>query len=748
MRFGILRPLARITAATLFAAPFAAAQQFVHQTGMIPTTGLWTEGVELADVDHDGDLDIFFAYGEDFSSAGPKRQNALMINNFVPSGTLSFTDASVARLGAHLSNAKGVVTRDVNGDGWVDVLFCNAFNTDVPFLYINQGAANPGFFNLESSTRGLTTAYSSGNAQFGDIDDDGDPDLVINDAYLGSPAKRPHVYFNDGTGHFTESLPAISAAATKSAQMDVQLVDLDNDWDLDFFGACRASNGGVNHYLMVNNGAGTFANAPFTVPSNTSATYEGEVGDLDGDNDIDLFLVSSSSFAEGAIRNNLLPSGPFGMTQLTALADGNDDNEIALFDWDVDGDYDVLVGSLSNASETMWRNNGAMSFTNVSATTITQLTDSTLDLTVGDLNNDGKYDIVTAQGESGTFVNKVYLNNGAADTRAPVVTAVDSPASVITGNAVKIHAKVRDQVMDDSVDYLRGEARYVELTTTSMQAIDIQPGGFVPNVLNVTPGTQVQWVNNSGGNRSVTSTTTPYTYDSGTLINGQTYIHYFVHPGTYNYTSVGGFNGQVVVGGSDTTVASTYMSGGEHRFLMPDALGGTGVQLVYELAFTDAPGNVRVTDADTVALLPNCGNPTIYCTAKVNSLFCVPSIGATGIASATAGSGFSITATSIISQKSGLLFYGLNGPLANPFLGGVLCVKAPTVRTPIQNSGGSASGNDCTGTFALDFNAYIASGANPSLVQGAMVNAQYWSRDPQDPFTTNLTNGVQFTLCP
>jgi plastocyanin len=740
--------LFRAVATALALSNFSSAQQFVHQVGMVPTTGIWTEGVELADVDHDGDLDIFFASGDGYSTPSTKRQNTLLINNFIPSGVLSFTDESVARLGVHASNAKMVVTRDVNGDGWVDVLFCNAFNTDVPFLYINQGAANPGHFNMESATRGFTVALSSGSAQFGDIDDDGDPDLILNDGYL-TTAKKPHLYFNDGTGHFTETPAAISAAVAKSGQMDVQLVDLDNDWDLDFFGACRAANGGVNHYLMLNDGLGTFANAPFNVPSNSASTYEGEVGDLDGDNDIDLFLVSSSGFAEGAIRNNLLPSGPFGMTQITALADGNDDNEIALFDYDNDGDYDVIVGSLSNTSETFWRNNGSMSFTNQSATAITQLTDSTLDLAVGDLNNDGKYDLVTAQGESGTFVNKIYLNTGAADALAPVVTAIDSPASVPSAGPTKVHAKVRDQVMDDSVDYLKGQARYVVRTSISTQTVDIQAAAFVPPVLNVTAGTKVVWTNNAGASRTVTSTTAPFTYDSGALAANATYEHYFVHPGTYNYTSTtGGFVGQVVVSGADTTIASTYSGGGLHRFLMPDAAGGAGVQLVYELVLTDWPGNVRVTDPRSVTLIPACANISIYCTAKVNSLFCQPAIGATGVASASAGSGFSINAINVISQKSGLLFYGLNGPLGSAFQGGFLCVKSPTHRTPIQNSGGTLAGNDCTGTFAFDFNAYIAGGADPLLVQGATVDAQYWSRDPADAFTTNLTNGLEFSICP
>ena len=145
-----------IAAGALLALP-STAQQFVFQNGAIPGANRWTEGVESADVDNYGDLDIFFAEGEGFSSAGTKRQNILIINRLEIAGGL--VDESVARLGVHLSNAKGVDTGDIQGDGYVDALFANAFNTDLPFLYVNQGAGNPGFFNFEGPARGFNTIY-------------------------------------------------------------------------------------------------------------------------------------------------------------------------------------------------------------------------------------------------------------------------------------------------------------------------------------------------------------------------------------------------------------------------------------------------------------------------------------------------------------------------------------------------------------------------------------------------------------
>lgn len=138
--------------------------------------------------------------------------------------------------------------------------------------------------------------------------------------------------------------------------------------------------------------------------------------------------------------------------------------------------------------------------------------------------------------------------------------------------------------------------------------------------------------------------------------------------------------------------------------------------------------------------------PVVYCTAKVNSQFCLPAISASGFASLTLPAPFVISATNILNQKQGLLFYGY-GAAAGSFQGGFLCMTTPLRRTNAQNSGGSAGGSDCTGVFSFDFNAYLASGVDPLLVVGQQVNAQYWSRDPQDPFTTNLTNAVQFAIC-
>ena len=82
------------------------------------------------------------------------------------------------------------------------------------------------------------------------------------------------------------------------------------------------------------------------------------------------------------------------------------------------------------------------------------------------------------------------------------------------------------------------------------------------------------------------------------------------------------------------------------------------------------------------------------------------------------------------------------------FQGGTKCVVSPTVRSVTQNSGGSACGVDCSGTYSLDFNAHIASGIDPTLVVGSEVYAQYWPRDPASQSTTSLSNALRFVVNP
>jgi hypothetical protein len=137
-----------------------------------------------------------------------------------------------------------------------------------------------------------------------------------------------------------------------------------------------------------------------------------------------------------------------------------------------------------------------------------------------------------------------------------------------------------------------------------------------------------------------------------------------------------------------------------------------------------------------------------YCTAKTNSLGCVPAISSTGAASLSIGDNFVISVSNVLNHKSGLIFWGTSTASA-PFGGGTMCIGLPRIRTPVQDSGGTAlPASDCTGVYSFHFSqAYMAS---QSLTAGTTVYTQSWSRDPgfTPPNNINLSDGLSFPVCP
>ncbi len=161
--------------------------------------------------------------------------------------------------------------------------------------------------------------------------------------------------------------------------------------------------------------------------------------------------------------------------------------------------------------------------------------------------------------------------------------------------------------------------------------------------------------------------------------------------------------------------------------------------------------------AHTVARsAPICNLPVKYCTAKLNSLGCLPAIGSSGVSSATAGSGFVITGSNVRNMKPGLLLYTKGGRAAAPFAGGLLCINSPVRRsTPISSNGHALPVNDCSGVYSVDMNAFAveALGGLPApylLLSGTMVDAQFWGRDPgfAVPDNSTLSDGLEFVVCP
>jgi FG-GAP-like repeat len=445
----ILRPAGLLLAA--LAATPVVAQQF-QQTALPPGPVVWTEAVEVFDANGDGKVDVLFGNGIGFATAGGALAPTLLINTSPAPGTVSFADETATRLPAgFVQQTKGLVVFDIDNDGDRDVVLANAF-ANQPSLLVNNGA---GVFTNETATRLPVLTLNSFGGGFGDVDNDGDNDLVLVDAgpsAFGNPGGLARLFLNNGAGVFTLAPPTQLNAVNKVGAQNAQLLDVDNDFDLDVIVDGKSA----GQQLYLNNGAGTFTLQASTLPAGSANTYATDFSDLDNDNDLDGVYISISGFNEGTAQNTLTRSSILGFTAsqttMTTPPTGQDDNDVVFLDANDDGLQDFVVGSLANNQEKLYLNAGTFATGSFvfQATGFTGLTDSTLDLAVGDFDGDGRYDVATGQGESGSFQNRIYRNTGAlADTHAPRIGRVEGaaarvPLSRIQGGGFARRAWVQD----------------------------------------------------------------------------------------------------------------------------------------------------------------------------------------------------------------------------------------------------------------------------------------------------------------
>jgi hypothetical protein len=425
----------------------ATAQQFLDETAArfpTPDPGEWSNQLTIGDLDGDNDLDIIFANGGNFSSAGTPEVQRVYIND----GSGIFTDESAARL-AFSGLARGAELGDIDDDGDLDLILAQDFNRQ-PKLFTNNGS---GFFTDVTATQLPLPALSSSRAQFGDIDNDGDLDLYLTNgdgSRFGCDQYK--IYVNDGLGAFTDETAARHPIEDVCNNMDCLFGDIDNDFDLD---VRTGSTGSGNSRLYVNDGAGIFSLST-SIPADNNA-YSYDFGDIDGDGDLDLLGANAHPTNLGELL--LLNDGTGSFTDVSDRITPNpseDDNDSKFFDFDNDGDLDLIIARLGGTSEKIYENDGSGNFAQVNGV-IEPIGDSSLDIMVADLDGDDRLDIVTAQGESGSFVNRIYIGNGPQDDRPPRILATEVPTDPQPEDpAYVVRALILDDMTSDRNFFDRG----------------------------------------------------------------------------------------------------------------------------------------------------------------------------------------------------------------------------------------------------------------------------------------------------
>ena len=403
--------------------------------------GCFTNHMRMTDVDGDGDLDLVFANYDDFFQ-GANDPEPLVV--YLNDGSGNFTEDSANAFGNYVGNLRHIAMGDVDGDGSLD-LYAPQGNGDAHVLFINDGS---GAFVDEADAR-LPADYPSGAAaRMADVDNDGDLDIFAADGYASAGPPFGHLYINDGSGVFTEAEGAIPDSISGIDIDDVEFFDADRDHDLDLVVNAHADGIGA---LWFNDGSGTFtAGGTIAPPATGNFHYNVAPCDVDGDGDLDLWIDNiGGSFTEQLQIND--GAGNFTDETSTRVSGnpGADDNGIICSDIDDDGDLDAIVLSLST-SERYLVNDGDGNFTFLDGT-FPGPTDCTLWGEMGDLDGDGRFDLVTAQGECGNTIEQVYMANKMVpeDSTAPNIMSIEDPGTVPEGVEPVVRFAVSDRTVTD-----------------------------------------------------------------------------------------------------------------------------------------------------------------------------------------------------------------------------------------------------------------------------------------------------------
>jgi hypothetical protein len=362
-----------------------------------------------ADVNGDGWPDLICANGSVNSLT-------VLTNN----GSGDFGSNAVVNLA---SGAYWIVAADINGDGWPDLICADGNIPGTLTVLTNNGSGDFG------SNATLAVGYGPMCVAAADVNGDGWPDLISADLY----GKTLTIYTNNGRGLFGSN----ATLNVSTYPIFIMAADLKGDGKMDLICAEAYTN---LLTVFTNNGSGDFgSNATYTVGSWPMSIA---AADVNGDGKLDLITANY-----GAASGNTLTvltnngSGDFGSN--ATLVVGTGPESVVAADVNGDGWPDLISANSQVDTLTVLTNSG----TGVFGSNATLMVNSDpLVVVSADVNGDGKPDLI-----SGDHFNGLTVQTQVGFTAWTYAT---------TNNSTSI--TVMDVNNDGSLDLVTADENYVK----------------------------------------------------------------------------------------------------------------------------------------------------------------------------------------------------------------------------------------------------------------------------------------------
>jgi len=390
------------------------------QAGVTGRPGPWKTGVTMADVNGDGKLDMYVCYSGKLRTE--KRVNQLFINQGSDTGGIPHFAEQAAQYGlADSSFSTQAYFFDYDRDSDLDMLLLNHNPSSLPVLDSASTAAelqqadpyigtklyrndNNNFKNVTAASGISSTSLTYGlGAGVADLNNDGWPDMYICDDY----SVPDYLYINNKNGTFTD-VKKTALGHTTHFGMGNDVADINNDGLPDILSLdmlpednhrqkmlmapdnyekydLMLASGFYYQYmrnmLQLNNGNGTFSEiGQLAGISNTDWSWAALLADYDNDGWKDLFVTNGFTrdytnmdflkYMNDYIQNN---SGDIRRQNVLDLVQKMPSSDVVNY---------------------MFKNNGNLTFSNVSNSWGFSLPSNSNGAVYADLDNDGALDLI------------------------------------------------------------------------------------------------------------------------------------------------------------------------------------------------------------------------------------------------------------------------------------------------------------------------------------------------------------------